>query len=78
MSCCCRSNRLPIGFLRSQHCYSSPHGFTIHVQDVEGDRLIRPTVTVKQHGGESVKLTAREGRMRMNQEDRTLVLQVTD
>ncbi len=33
---------------------------------------------MKQHGGESVKLTAREGRMRMNQEDRTLVLQVTD
>ncbi len=65
-------------FLRSQHCYSSPHGFTIHVQDVDGDRLIRPTVTVKQSGGDSVKLTAREGRMRMNQADRTLVLQVTD
>ncbi len=47
-------------FLRSQHSYSSPpHGLTIHVQDVDGDRLIHPNVNVRQRGKESVTLTAR-------------------
>lgn len=65
-------------FLRSQHSYSSPHGFTIHVQDVDGDRLIHPTVNVRQRGKESVTLTAREGRLRLDPETQTLLLAVVD
>ncbi len=34
-------------FLKSQHTYSSPHGFTIHVQDVDGRRLIHPTIKIR-------------------------------
>jgi lipopolysaccharide export system permease protein len=66
-------------FLRSQHSYSSPpHGLTIHVQDVDGDRLIHPNVNVRQRGKESVTLTAREGRLRLDAETQTLLLSVVD
>ncbi len=65
-------------FLRAQHTYSSPHGFTIHVQDVDGNRLIRPTVKVSQKGRPPVELTAREGSLRLDPETQTLLLLVTD
>ncbi len=66
-------------FLRAQHSYSSSHGFNISVQDVDGKRLIRPSVTVRQHGeSEPVKLTAREGSLRLDLESQTLLLTVTD
>jgi len=66
-------------FLRAQHTYSSPHGFTIHVQDVDGKRLIQPTVKVRQgNKSEPVELTAREGSLRLDSETQTLLLKVTD
>jgi len=66
-------------FLRSQHTYSSPHGFTIHVQGVEGDRLLQPTIKVRQGAkNETVELTAREGSLRLDPETHTLLLKVTD
>lgn len=66
-------------FLRAQHSYSSPHGFTINVQDVDGKRLIRPRVRVRQRGdSSSVSLTAREGSLRLDPMTQTLLLQVVD
>ncbi len=66
-------------FLRSQHTYSSSHGFTIHVQDVVGKRLIHPTVKVSNSaGGSTVQLTAREGELRLDPESQTLLLIVND
>ncbi|MGV3483804.1 MAG: LptF/LptG family permease [Planctomycetaceae bacterium] len=66
-------------FLRAQHSYSSPHGFTINVQDVDGKRLIRPWVKVRQRGeSSSVELTAREGSLRLDPKTQTLLLQVVD
>jgi len=66
-------------FLRSQHTYSSPHGFTIHVQGVEGYRLLQPTIKVRQGAkNETVELTAREGSLRLDPETHTLLLKVTD
>ena len=65
-------------FLKSQHTYSSPHGFTIHVQDVDGRRLIHPTVKVRSRNGSSVELTAREGSLRLDSETQTLLLNVVD
>jgi lipopolysaccharide export system permease protein len=65
-------------FLQSQHTYSSPHGFTIHVQDVQGRRLIHPTVKVRSRAGTTVELTAREGSLRLDPESQTLLLNVVD
>jgi len=66
-------------FLRAQHTYSSPHGFTIHVQDVEDRRLIQPTVKFRQGGdGDTVELTAREGSLRLDPATQTLLLKVMD
>lgn len=65
-------------FLQSQHTYSSNHGFTIHVQDVDGRRLIHPTVKVRSRNGSLIELTAREGSLRLDSAAQTLVLHVTD
>ncbi len=65
--------------LRRDHSFTSDHGFSIHVQGVEGDRLINPTVTVHNQGGEGpMKLSAREGILKLDAETYNLVLRVTD
>lgn len=65
-------------FLQSQHAYSSTHGFTITVQDVEGRRLIHPRVKIRSRTGGSIELTAREGLLRLDPENNTLLLNVVD
>lgn len=65
--------------LRSQHSYTSDHGFSIHVRDVEGDKLIHPTVTVHNSGKHgSMKLSARMGTMSLDPESQSLLLRVVD
>ncbi|WP_236622112.1 LptF/LptG family permease [Novipirellula maiorica] len=65
--------------LRAQHSYTSDHGFSIHVRDVEGQTLIHPTVTVHNHSSEGpMKLSAREGRLQLDSETYNLILHVTD
>lgn len=65
--------------LDSQHSYSPDHNFSIHVREVQGHKLIYPTVTVRSRGdGETIKLTAREGELRLDEETQTLVLKVVD
>jgi len=67
-------------FLRSQSSYGKEqYGFSITVQDVDGKRLIRPRVKVRQgNGGESVELTASEGSLRLDSDSQALLLKVTD
>lgn len=65
-------------FLSSQHTYSSTHGFSIHVQDVDGRRLIHPTVKVRSRTGGSIELIAREGSLKLDSATQTLVLHVVD
>jgi lipopolysaccharide export system permease protein len=67
-------------FLRSQRSYGKEqYGFSITVQDVDGKRLIRPRVKVRQgNGGESVELTASEGSLRLDSDSQALLLKVTD
>jgi lipopolysaccharide export system permease protein len=65
--------------LESQHSYTSDHGFSIHVRDVVGRTLIRPTVTV--HNGSDngpMKLSAREGQLSLDLESQMLLLKVVD
>lgn len=66
--------------LNTQHSYTSDHGFSIHVRDIQGKRLIHPTVTLhgKHGGGELVKMTAAEGELTLNADTKTLVLKVLD
>lgn len=66
--------------LNTQHSYTSDHGFSIHVRDIHGKRLIHPTVTLQgKHGGKDlVKMTAAEGQLSLDAETRTLVLKVKD
>lgn len=65
--------------LRAQRSYSSPKGFSIHVQDVDGKRLLYPTVTLHSRGSEKpVTMTAREAGISLNSENETLMLTAID
>lgn len=65
--------------LKSDHSYTSDHGFSIHVRDVVGRTLIQPTVTMHNSGGGApMKLTAREGELGLDPETQMLRLKVLD
>ena len=65
--------------LRSEQTYTSDRGFSIHVREVVGRKLIRPTVTVHNSGSQGpMKLTAKEGELRLDPETETLLLRVLD
>lgn len=65
--------------LRSQHSYTSDHGFSIHVREVIGKRMIAPTVTVHSgNKGGTIKLSADEGQLRLDPETQTLLLTVVN
>lgn len=65
--------------LRAQHSYTSNHGFSIHVREVEGRTLIHPTVTVHNNGKNGpMKLSARRGRLTLDADRQELLLQVVD
>lgn len=66
------------GMLRTQRTYSD-RKFSINVKNVEGRRLIRPTITFHSSGdGPSVILAAREAELRFNPDDSTLSIFLTD
>ncbi|MEO1617917.1 MAG: LptF/LptG family permease [Planctomycetota bacterium] len=62
--------------MRSQHSYTDD-GFSIHVRDVQGQTLQYPTVTIH-GGGAPVKMQAREGRLTLDPDNETLILELTD
>ena len=65
--------------LRSEQTYTSDQGFSIHVREVSGRKLIRPTVTVHNSGSHGpMKLTAKEGELHLDPETETLLLKVVD
>ncbi|MDA9840863.1 LptF/LptG family permease [Rubripirellula sp.] len=65
--------------LRSEQTYTSEQGFSIHVREVDGRKLIRPTVTVHNDGSQGpIKLTAKEGELSLDPENETLLLRVVD
>lgn len=66
--------------LRSHHAYTSDHGFSIHVREVDGKRLISPNVTVRGKGRDKapLKFTATEGQLVMDEEKQALVLSLVD
>ncbi len=65
--------------LHDKHSYTSDHGFSIHVREVVGRRLISPTVTVHNGGNNgAMKLSAKEGQLRLDPETQTLLLKVID
>ncbi len=65
--------------IASDHTYTSDHGFSIHVRDVIGRRMIAPTVTIRgKDDAPPLQVTAAEGQLRMNMEKQSLVLQLVD
>ena len=65
--------------LRSEQTYTSEQGFSIHVREVKGRTLVRPTVTVHNTGSKGpMKLTAKEGELTLDPETETLLLRVVD
>ncbi|QDV64455.1 LptF/LptG family permease [Crateriforma conspicua] len=65
--------------LRSKHSYQSDHGFSIHVREVVGHRLIHPAVTIrKSSGGPVHKLTAAEGELILDPETMSLIIKLVD
>ena len=46
-SSCYRSKDIAYRRIASDHTYTSDHGFSIHVRDVIGRRMIAPTVTIR-------------------------------
>ena len=65
--------------LQAQHSYTSDQGFSIHVREVQGRTLIRPTVTVH-NGGQNgpMKLSAKEGQLSLDPDSQMLLLRVVD
>ncbi|TWU02275.1 LptF/LptG family permease [Stieleria varia] len=64
--------------LRAQHTYADgDHGFSIYVHDVSGKSLIAPRVTIKS-GSRPMKISAREGRLTMDAQSESLMLQLVD
>ncbi len=66
-------------WLQNEHSYTSDHGFSIHVSEVVGERLISPVVAIH-NGGKNgpIKLSATEGQLRFDEETETLILMVVD
>jgi len=65
--------------LRAQRSYSSPKGFSIHVQDVDGRRLLYPTVTILSRDTKApITMTAREAGISLNPADETLTLRAVE
>ncbi len=66
------------GMLRTRRSYSSPH-FSINVKSVQGHRLIRPTLWIKQ-GGDSpdLTITAAEAELRSDPEKNVLTIELRD
>jgi len=64
--------------LGADHSYTD-HGFSIHVREVDGRKLIHPTVTVHNGGGKApMKLSAKEGSLSLDPKTQTLLLKVLD
>ena len=65
--------------LRSEQTYTSDQGFSIHVREVDGRTLVRPTVTVHNGGRNGpMKLSAKEGELKLDPETQMLLLRVVD
>lgn len=64
--------------LEAQHAYTSDHGFSIHVREIEGRRMISPTVTIRTRGKDPFKVNAAEGQLLMDEQRQTLVLRLID
>jgi lipopolysaccharide export system permease protein len=65
--------------LRSEQTYTSEQGFSIHVREVNGRTLVRPTVTVHNSGKNGpMKLSAKEGELRLDPDTQMLLLRVVD
>lgn len=62
--------------MRSQLSYTDDR-FSIHVRNVNGRRLAYPTVNVHS-GGTHMNLRAREGKLTLDAENETLLLELTD
>ena len=66
--------------LRAQRSYSSPKGFSIHVQDVDDENhlLIYPTVTLHIGGhGDPITVEAKEASISLDPENETLTLRAS-
>ncbi|MBM3998102.1 MAG: YjgP/YjgQ family permease [Planctomycetes bacterium] len=63
------------GRLRTQRSYSNQRGLAIQVKDVDGDRLIRPTLSYQPNdGSRPVSITADEAQMKLNADNSALVV----
>ncbi|MEM1226048.1 MAG: LptF/LptG family permease [Planctomycetota bacterium] len=64
--------------LRAQHSYTSDHGFSIHVREIDGRRMVSPTVTIRTKGKAAFKVTASEGQLSTDPVRQKLVLTLVD
>ena len=65
------------GVLRSQRSYSSSQ-FSIHVAQVEGQRLISPTIVVRRTNGEDITMSVREAELRVSPVNGELIVLLTE
>ncbi len=70
--------QIAYGMLRTQRSYSTPR-FSINVKEVDGRRLIRPTIVIHSSGdSQAVTLTAAEAELKSNAEEGTLSVFLTN
>ncbi len=63
--------------LRTQKSYSSP-AFSVNVRQVDGDRLIRPTISIKGIGDGITTISAAEASLSCDRERQVLIVTVID
>ncbi len=65
--------------LRKDHSYQSDQGFSIHVREVIGKRLIQPALTIrKDSASPTLKVTAAEGELTLDPESMSLIIKLVD
>jgi lipopolysaccharide export system permease protein len=71
--------QIAYGKLRTQRAYSNQRGFSIHVRDVEGRRLIMPTFSWQPMDGSSqMVVTAEEAELQFNPQTNALGIKLTN
>ncbi len=71
-------DKIAYNILRTQKCYGSPN-LSINVKRVEGDRLIRPTISLRgREDNRSITITAIEAKMWCDHKRGVLVIELTD
>jgi lipopolysaccharide export system permease protein len=72
------ADQIAVGYLKANGAFTT-HGMSIVVKGVDGDRLLQPVININERGNTpSITLTAREARLRTDEDSGTLRFECRD